>query len=366
MTANGRFRIEGTDVDIMMAAEIPYTGKKAAFLIEERGALSHLVRHAGGESIEFAPEPEHKRLSVVAGPVTAALNSRQVADDFPDFESIHTPVFSATLGGDQLGRLAWVAKAMSTEETRYYLNGIYVERIDAWTVRATAIDGHRLHMLDLALPDGAGMMPEGSGVIVPRKAVHLLLRHFSGRAPVALTIGNPVRGNAPDADAAAVMRAAGAGTRISFTGSSGELALTLSTKAIDGTFPDYRRVIPESIGWAPVFEVAALRKAVAALGYGRMPVLAFTFSDSVVRISSRMSESYGEAAMEVPFTGIGPVGLHIGMNGLYLADILAGVQGDLVRMSFASASGAPSPADPIIFDEPEGGSWRGVLMPMRL
>ena len=112
--------------------------------------------------------------------------------------------------------------AISTEETRYYLNGIYLHTAGsakAATLRAVATDGHRLAQVDLPLPKGAAGMP---GVIVPRKTVGEVQRLIEdNEAEVAIELSQG---------------------KIRFT--IGDVVLT--SKLIDGTFPDYGRVIPQN------------------------------------------------------------------------------------------------------------------------
>ena len=111
--------------------------------------------------------------------------------------------------------------AISTEETRYYLNGIYIHAKDvdgANVMRAVATDGHRLARVEIPMPEGASGM---AGIIVPRKAVlevEKLLEDADGTIDIALSE-----------------------TRIRFTFES----IVITSKLIDGTFPDYERVIPD-------------------------------------------------------------------------------------------------------------------------
>ena len=111
--------------------------------------------------------------------------------------------------------------AMSQEETRYYLNGVYLHAYtdgDAPTLRATATDGHRLARIDAPLPDGAASMP---GVIVPRKAIAELGRLLE--------------------DAEENVEIAVSTAKIRFGFGAGYL----TSKLIDGSYPDYERVIPK-------------------------------------------------------------------------------------------------------------------------
>ena len=113
--------------------------------------------------------------------------------------------------------------AISTEETRYYLNGIFlhVSDEDQPVLKAAATDGHRLARYTLPQPDGAAGMPD---VIVPRKAVaelrKLLEESLDGNVEIDLSA-----------------------SKVRFT-LGGEGGVVLTSKLIDGTFPDYSRVIP--------------------------------------------------------------------------------------------------------------------------
>jgi DNA polymerase-3 subunit beta len=135
------------------------------------------------------------------------------------------PASSATfeIGARDLKRLIDKTRfAISTEETRYYLNGIYLhtaQRGKEQTLRAVATDGHRLAQAELPAPKGAVGMP---GIILPRKTVHELQRLIEG-SEGKVTVGvSPAKARFE------------IGT------------ITLTSKLIDGTFPDYARVIPKA------------------------------------------------------------------------------------------------------------------------
>jgi len=110
--------------------------------------------------------------------------------------------------------------AISTEETRYYLNGIYIHATESEgqaVLRAVATDGHRLARVEEPLPEGAKAMP---GVIIPRKTV------------------NEIRKLAEETQDEIVVRLSD--TKVQFALGT----VTLTSKLIDGTFPEYERVIP--------------------------------------------------------------------------------------------------------------------------
>jgi DNA polymerase-3 subunit beta len=173
-----------------------------------------------GAEVELVRDAERERLSLTAGHARFALQSLP-AEDFPDLaagEMTHT--FQTT--AQDLKRLLDKTRfAISTEETRYYLNGIYLHPANAGghaTLRAVATDGHRLAQVELPCPAGAEGMP---GVIIPRKTVHELYRLLE--------------------DTDAEVNVGVSATKVRFEIGT----VTVTSKLIDGTFPDYGRVIPQ-------------------------------------------------------------------------------------------------------------------------
>lgn len=257
------------------------------------------------------------------------------ATDFPDF-SAGEPTHIFHIGAKDLSRLFHKAQfAISTEETRYYLNGIYFHVAggdNSATLRAVATDGHRLAQVDFALPEGAkGMM----GVIVPRKTVSEVLRLFEGAEDIEISVNSG---------------------KIRFA--SGEIELT--SKLIDGTFPDYGRVVPTANDKFLVVDRQALVSAVDRVSTisserGRAVKFAVSANKLVLSVSNPDSGNAVEE-LEVEYSADS---LDIGFNSRYVQDIVNQVVGDKVTIKLAD------PGSPTLFGG-DGDTELYVCMPMRV
>ncbi len=227
--------------------------------------------------------------------------------------------------------------AISNEETRYYLNGIYFHATESNQIsvmRAVATDGHRLARVEVPLPDGAQDMPP---VIVPRKAVgelRKLIDDKEGEISVSLS-----------------------DTKLCF--GCGDTIMT--TKLIDGTFPDYDRVIPTGNDKtlevnAKIFAEAVDR--VATISSEKSRSVKLQLSDGRLLLSASSPESgTAQEDLEVSYSA---TPLEIGFNSRYLLDIAGQISGEAILFSFADA-GSPT----IVRDQDEDTSLY-VLMPMRV
>jgi len=227
--------------------------------------------------------------------------------------------------------------AISTEETRYYLNGIYfhgVDSDDGPVLRAVATDGHRLAQAQSAAPDGAQGMP---GIIVPRKCVSELQKLLE----------------APDSFVTVEVSE----TKIRFTVDQ----VILTSKLIDGTFPDYNRVIPTGNDKElkldrAVFASAVDRVSTIASDRGRAVKLSLTDGQLVLSVNNPDSGS-AEEELAVGYTA---EGLDIGFNSRYLLDITNQLSADETTFMLADP-GSPT----LIREETDAGALY-VLMPMRV
>jgi DNA polymerase-3 subunit beta len=257
--------------------------------------------------------------------------------DFPDLaagEMTH----SFKIAAADLKRLIDKTQfAISTEETRYYLNGIYLHTAGSAknaTLRAVATDGHRLAQVELPLPQGAAGIP---GVIVPRKTVaelQRLIENSKDEVAVELSVG-----------------------KIRF--SLGDVVLT--SKLIDGTFPDYARVIPANNDKVlsvdkKDFEAAVDRVSTVSSERGRAVKLSITGGRLVLSVTNPDSGSATEE-LEVEYEA-DP--LDIGFNSRYLLDIAAQIEGEVAVLKLAD------PGSPTLIQDKEAKGALFVLMPMRV
>ena len=227
--------------------------------------------------------------------------------------------------------------AISTEETRYYLNGIYLhagERDGTAVLRAVATDGHRLARVDFPLPKGAKGLP---GVIVPRKTVGEL-RKLVDETTDDVAIG-----------------LSESKIRFSFNGAQ------LTSKLIDGTFPDYQRVIPEGNDKKLEVDAKVLADAVdrvSAISSEKSRAVKLSLkSGSLVLSASSPDDGNATEELEVSYEG---EAMEIGFNAGYLLDITRQIEGSSAQLLLADA------ASPTILSEAGDSSGLYVLMPMRV
>ena len=276
------------------------------------------------------------RLSVQCGRSNFALATLP-REDFPVMASSEYDTnFSAPAG--VLRRLFDKSKfAISTEETRYYLNGVYmhVATGEAGPVlRCVATDGHRLARIDAPLPDGAAGMP---GVIVPRKTVgelRKLLEDDDTRIAVSVS-ETKVRFATPE--------------------------ITLTSKVIDGTFPDYTRVIPTGNTKRLEVDAAEFARAVdrvATVSSERSRAVKLSLDEDRLVLSVKAPDS-GDAEEELA-VAYSDERLEIGFNAKYLLEIASQVDRENAVFLFNTAG------DPTLMREGNDPSAVYVVMPMRV
>ena len=272
-------RLMATDLDLQVVENIPAAIDLNGATTVSAHTLFDIVRKLPeGSQVELAVSGD--RMSVNAGRSRFSLATLK-RDDFPVIAETDLPV-RFTLSAGELKELIDAVKfAISTEETRYYLNGIYLHATTGPSpkLRGVATDGHRLARIELDLPDGAADMP---GVIVPRKCVNevrKLLDEMAADAPVEIGL-SPAK------------------VRFRFSADS-----TLTSKLIDGTFPDYTRVIPTAND-----KLLKIDAKVLAEGVDRVAAIATTEKTRAVKLAlgrdkvtlSVTSPENGTASEEVP------------------------------------------------------------------
>ncbi|MGI1662033.1 DNA polymerase III subunit beta [Palleronia sp. KMU-117] len=326
-----------TDLDIEVVDMAPAKVERAGATTVAAVTLHEIVRKLpDGALVSLSDDGASGRLTVQAGRSNFSLATLP-REDFPVMASAeYASNFSTP--APVLRRLFDKSKfAISTEETRYYLNGVYMHVADAGgdrVLRCVATDGHRLARIDADLPAGAEGMP---GVIVPRKTVTELRKLLD--------------------DDDAIIAVSVSETKVRFA----TPGITLTSKVIDGTFPDYSRVIP--VGNARRLEVDASEFAqavdrVATVSSERSRAVKLSLDEDRLVLSVNAPDA--GAAEEELAVAYGDDHLEIGFNAKYLLEIASQVDRENAVFLFNSAG------DPTLMREGNDESAIYVVMPMRV
>ncbi len=326
-----------TDLDIEVVDKVPAMVERAGATTVSAVMLHEIVRKLpDGALIALTADEAAGRLTVEAGRSTFSLATLP-KEDFPVMASSeYAANFSAP--APVLRRLFDKSKfAISTEETRYYLNGVYMHVATAdggQVLRCVATDGHRLARIDADLPVGAEEMP---GVIVPRKTVGELRKLLDDdEAKIAVSVSE---------------------TKIRFA----TPAITLTSKVIDGTFPDYTRVIPSGNTKKMEVDAQEFAKAVdrvATVSSERSRAVKLQLDEDRLVLSVNAPDS--GAAEEELAVAYGDERLEVGFNAKYLLEIASQVDRENAVFLFNS------PGEPALMREGNDTSAIYVVMPMRV
>ncbi|KFL45883.1 DNA polymerase III beta subunit [Sphingobium sp. ba1] len=333
-SADGAIKLMATDLDLQIVDSI-------AAQVEQPGATT-ISAHTLFDIARKLPEGSQVSLQAAEGKMLiqagrARFNlSTLPRDDFPVIAEGELPT-SFELPAETLKQIIDKTRfAISTEETRYYLNGIYFHVADDGqpVLRAAATDGHRLARITVPRPDGADGMP---GIIIPRKCIaelRKLLDEVDGSIQIALSA-----------------------SKIRF----GLGSAILTSKLIDGTFPDYSRVIPTANDKLLKIDPRGFEEGVdrvATIATEKTRAVKMSLDRDKITLSVTSPEN-GTAAEEVPGAFQGE-GFDIGFNARYLLDILGQIDSDLVELHLADA------AAPTLIRENDASPALYVLMPMRV
>ncbi len=326
-----------TDLDIEVVDRAPAMVERAGATTVSAVMLHEIVRKLpDGALVSLTDDQRTGRLTVDAGRSTFALATLP-REDFPVMASSEYQTNFSAKAGD-LRRLFEKSKfAISTEETRYYLNGVYMHVAvsdEGRVLRCVATDGHRLARIDAPLPVGAEAMP---GVIVPRKTVNELRKLLDDdAADIAISVSE---------------------TKVRFATS--EIALT--SKVIDGTFPDYSRVIPQGNTKRMEVDASEFAKAVdrvATVSSDRARAVKLILDEDKLTLVVNSPET--GMAQEELVVAYGDDRLEIGFNAKYLLEIANQIDRENAVFMF-NASG-----DPALVREGSDPSAVYVVMPMRV
>ncbi len=286
-----------------------------------------------GAMVDFDHEPDTQSITIKSGRFRTLLDVLP-ADDFPKVSNGPLPHSFDVAASDMLRLLSKVEFAMSTEQTRYWLNGIYLHAPDGSDkLRAVALDGRRLALLEMPLPEGAEAIP---GVIIPRRTVVRLQR---------LLIETPGAVNVMLSDNM-IRVVAG--------------AVEITSKLLEGKFPVYDHVIPKG-------NDRHLRVTRAALldGIGRMSAVAvgkdygikFVLSTDSLTLSSRGDRGHAEEVIDgATYDG---ADMQVGFNARYVTDIVSNM-GDVIEFNFADEQST------VLITDPASDDMLYLLMTMRI
>jgi len=338
-SADGLVKIMATDLDLQVIESLDAVSVEAAGAITVSAHLLFDIARKLPDGSQVSFETADNRMTVKTGRSRFQLPTLP-RDDFPVIAEGDLPT-SFEIPAKTLAELIDRTRfAISTEETRYYLNGIFlhVSEEDKPVLKAAATDGHRLARFTIPRPDGAEGMPD---VIVPRKAVaelrKLLEESLDGNVEIDLSA-----------------------SKIRFT-LGGEGGMVLTSKLIDGTFPDYSRVIPTGNDKLLKLDPKSFYEGVdrvATIATERTRAVKMTLDADKVTLSVTSPDN-GTAAEEVP-ADYRSEPFEIGFNANYLKDILGQIDGDTVELHLADA-GAPT-----LIRQDEKSPALYVLMPMRV
>jgi DNA polymerase-3 subunit beta len=355
---DGQLALTATDMDLTIVEAVAAELAEPGAITAPAHTLYDIVRKLPeGAQVQLATDGESGRMKLTSGRSSFTLATLP-KEDFPTAGPSDLPQSFALAASELRNLVDRTRFAISTEETRYYLNGILVDRTrfaisteetryylngiylhgasqdDVALMRAVATDGHRLARFEMPLPEGADGM---AGVIVPRKTVNelrKLIEEVDGTVEAGLSE-----------------------TRIRLAFDS----TVLTSKLIDGTFPDYERVIPS--GNDKVLEVdrktfANAVDRVSTISTEKSRAVKLSLEADTLTLSANSPES-GSAVEEIEVS-YGGSPMEIGFNSRYLLDIANQIEGEQAQFLLADA------ASPTIVRDLADTSALYVLMPMRV
>ena len=335
--SGGKLRLTATDMDLAVVESVAASVDVEGSTTAPAHTLYDIVRKLpDGAQVELDASGDGDQILLRAGRSRFTLQTLPTSD-FPQMTSGDLPHRFSLPAAELRSMIDRTRFAISTEETRYYLNGIYLhstQNNDVDVLRAVATDGHRLARVELPQPGGAAGIP---GVIVPRKTVNELRKLIDETVEdIELALSD-------------------AKVRFAFDD------VELVSKLIDGTFPDYDRVIPT--GNDKTLDVdcgdfAAAVDRVATISTEKSRAVKLHAENGVVTLSASSPES-GTATEEIE-VDYSQDAIEIGFNARYLLDIAQQIEGETAQFSMADA------ASPTVIRDIDDPSALYVLMPMRV
>lgn len=334
--ADGQIKLTATDTEISITETFPATIDEPANTTLPAQMLYEIIRKLPEGCEVEVKSLENDQVEVKGGRSKFKLQSLPI-DQFPVMEQGDLPHNFTLTSRDLLGMIDKVRFAISTEETRYYLNGIYIHVAEDGgekLLRAAATDGHRLARATIAIPSGAEELP---GIIVPKKTVgelKKLLGEYSGDIAVSAS-ENKIRFAVGDA--------------------------VIVSKLIDGKFPDYERVIPHNNDRILEVSAAAFSQAidrVSTVSFEKARAIKLQVGENNILVEADSAD--GNTAHEEVEASYSSEPVETGYNFRYLLDMLGQIENDTVQIMLSDSS------SPALVRDPSDVSVLYVIMPMRV
>jgi DNA polymerase-3 subunit beta len=321
-----------TDMDLVASEEVDANIVSGGALTVPALTLYDIIRKLPeGSQVSLKADGGSSRLSVNAGSANFTL-SYLSADDFPvmsEGELTHKFTLSSK---DFLKLIDKTKFAMSNEETRYYLNGVYFH-ISNGKLRAVATDGHRLSSVEIDAPKGSEGMP---GIIIPRKAVNEISKLLENQNEVTISLSE---------------------TKIKINAGRIELL----SKVVDGTFPDYTRVIPENNAKIVTVSSNLFNEAidrVSTISADKTKAVKVKFEKGNINFNSQGIE--GSSAKESIACEYAADALEVGFNSRYVLEMMTQIKSDKITIAL------DNPNSPALVKDPTDTSVIFIIMPMRV
>jgi DNA polymerase-3 subunit beta len=329
--------MKATDLDLEITEATPARVEQAGATTVPAHLLYDIVRKlADGAEVLLRTDDDGNAMTIASGRSSFRLQCLPQSD-FPELSAGSFPHIFRLDSTALKGLIDKTQFAISTEETRYYLNGIYLHTLETGgklKLRSVATDGHRLARAEIEAPAGSEGMP---GIIIPRKTVSELQKLVD------------------DPDVAVTTELSE--TKIRFTIGS----VVLTSKLIDGTFPDYQRVIPTGNDKQLIIDRQSFSSAVdrvSTISSERGRAVKISIADGQVTLAVNNPDS-GSATEELA-ADYSADPIEIGFNARYLLDVAAQLTGGEAKFMLADAG------SPTLIQDTSDETTLYVLMPMHV
>lgn len=323
-------QLSATDMEVAVHIQAQAHVEKSGRITVNARSLYEIIKESVSEEINFELKDDTGRIIISSGHSEYNIMGLS-ATEYPALPEIKGDFFK--IGTEDLSAMIdKVAFAMSTDETRYHLNGVLFEK-SADGLVMVATDGHRLSFVSRALK---GVSFEQERLILPRKGINELRALLASEKALELCFSE----------------------RHVFCRTEKQ---TLYIRLLDGNFPDYRRVIPEANPVQiplPREDLIGALKRVSLLSNERSKGVTFYFCNNLLSVTSSNPE-IGEAKEEIDLQYSGPI-LNIGFNAKYFLEVLAVIPDETVVVAFKDNT------SPCVVSCASDPGFKSVVMPMRL